>query len=105
MAVFDIMAGHDTVEGADPTAEAVLAAERERHDAARSKALWHAFSQLPARCRELLRILMASPPPSYAEVAAAMDLPVGSIGPTRARCLKRLRAALAGRISGGLSSS
>jgi DNA-directed RNA polymerase specialized sigma24 family protein len=38
---------------------------------------------------------MTSPPPSYAEVAAALDLPIGSIGPTRARCLERLRRELA----------
>jgi DNA-directed RNA polymerase specialized sigma24 family protein len=37
---------------------------------------------------------MAEPPPRYAEVAAALDLPVGSIGPTRARCLQRLRQEL-----------
>jgi DNA-directed RNA polymerase specialized sigma24 family protein len=35
-----------------------------------------------------------TPPPTYAEVAAALDLPVGSIGPTRARCLQQLRRRL-----------
>jgi len=34
---------------------------------------------------------MADPPPSYQQVAVAMDMPIGSIGPTRARCLERLR--------------
>jgi DNA-directed RNA polymerase specialized sigma24 family protein len=41
---------------------------------------------------------MASPPPSYAEVAAALDVPIGSVGPTRARCLERLRQELTGGI-------
>lgn len=105
MTVFELGFGDDSDLAADPTAGVVLAAEQQRLDAARSAALWEAFSQLPARCRDLLRVLMATPPPSYAEVAAALDLPVGSIGPTRARCLRRLRTDLAGRISGGLSSS
>lgn len=105
VAVFDIRRGDDPEVYADPTAWAVLAAEREQLDAARSAVLWEAFGRLPARCRDLLRVLMAAPRPSYAEVAAAMNLPIGSIGPTRARCLQRLRAALAGRISDDVSSS
>jgi RNA polymerase sigma factor (sigma-70 family) len=90
----DITWFDDTATGDDPTEGAVLHAEREREDAQRAKALWAAVARLPLRCRELIRILMASPPPSYAEVAAALDLPVGSIGPTRARCLQRLRGEL-----------
>ena len=60
-------------------------------DSERDAALWRAMEQMPERCRLLLRVLMASPPPSYAEVAAALDMPIGSIGPTRQRCLDRLR--------------
>jgi RNA polymerase sigma factor (sigma-70 family) len=82
----------------DPTQEAVLRAERERQNAEQSAAIWLAAERLPEGCRRLLRILMASPPPSYAEVAAALDLPVGSIGPTRARCLERLRQELSGDL-------
>ena len=78
---------------------AVLDAEQARLDSDRAARLWRAFGELPGRCRELLRILIASPPPGYAEVAAAMDMPVGSIGPTRARCLRRLRERLAGEVS------
>jgi RNA polymerase sigma factor (sigma-70 family) len=80
----------------NPTEDAVLAAEKEREDADRAEALWQALARLPTRCRELLRVLMASPPPSYAEVAEALGLPLGSIGPTRARCLQRLRDEAAG---------
>ncbi len=86
----------------NPTEEAILEAEREQEDAARAVALWRALGRLPARCHELLRVLMASPPPSYAEVAAALGLPVGSIGPTRARCLQTLREKLA---ASGISDS
>jgi RNA polymerase sigma factor (sigma-70 family) len=93
-----------TPAGGNPTEDAVLAAEQEKEDADRAAALWRAFGRLPSRCRELLRVLMASPPPSYAEVAAALGLPLGSIGPTRARCLARLREEMAG-IKNGLSPS
>ncbi|WP_103347726.1 RNA polymerase sigma factor [Amycolatopsis sp. CA-128772] len=57
----------------------------------RDAALWRALDKLSDQCRQLLRLLMATPPPSYAEVSAALDMPVGSIGPTRQRCLGRLR--------------
>ena len=57
----------------------------------RDAALWRALDKLSDQCRRLLRVLMATPPPSYAEVADALGMPVGSIGPTRQRCLARLR--------------
>lgn len=60
----------------------------------RDQQIWLAFGQLPARCQQLLRLLLADPPPSYAEAAAALDVPIGSIGPTRARCLRTLGVAL-----------
>jgi RNA polymerase sigma factor (sigma-70 family) len=68
----------------DPPEARMLAAER-------SDLLWRAFAALPPRCQTLLRVLMADPPPSYQQVAVAMDMPIGSIGPTRGRCLDRLR--------------
>jgi RNA polymerase sigma factor (sigma-70 family) len=57
----------------------------------RDRAIWQAFERLPPQCRALLRVLMADPRPSYDEVAAALEMPIGSIGPTRQRCLDRLR--------------
>ncbi|HWK25263.1 MAG TPA: sigma-70 family RNA polymerase sigma factor [Solirubrobacter sp.] len=60
-------------------------------EAERDRALWAAFGALSERCQALLRVLVAEPPPRYEEVAAALDMPIGSIGPTRARCLERLR--------------
>jgi RNA polymerase sigma factor (sigma-70 family) len=61
----------------------------------RDTALWRALSQLSGRCRALLRMLAADPPPSYEEVGAALDMKIGSIGPTRGRCLEQLRDRLA----------
>lgn len=58
----------------------------------RDQLLWAAVEALPDRCRQLLRVLAADPAPSYEEVSAALAMPVGSIGPTRGRCLQRLRA-------------
>ena len=59
--------------------------------AERNAALRAAFAELPPRCRQLLRMLMADPAYSYAEISATLHIPVGSIGPLRARCLGRLR--------------
>ncbi len=67
-----------------PLAAGLLASERDR-------ALWTAFAGLSERCQALLRLLVADPPPSYEDVGAALDMPIGSIGPTRQRCLERLR--------------
>jgi RNA polymerase sigma factor (sigma-70 family) len=50
-----------------------------------------ALSLLDLRCRTLLQMLFyRSEPASYAEIAAALGIPEGSIGPTRARCLRKL---------------
>jgi len=62
--------------------------------AAEGTELWDAFSKLPARSQSLLRLLFADPQPSYQEIAALTGMPLGSIGPTRARCLQELRERL-----------
>lgn len=56
--------------------------------------LWAAVDGLPERCRRLLRIVAFENRPDYRELAADLDMPVGSIGPTRGRCLAKLRVAL-----------
>ncbi|MGL5858634.1 MAG: RNA polymerase sigma factor [Angustibacter sp.] len=53
-----------------------------------------ALAQLDERCQRLLRVLSASPPPRYEAVAEALGMPIGSIGPTRGRCLGHLQRAL-----------
>lgn len=83
---------------ADPTA----GIERDENRAAVAAA----FARLGPRCQELLRLLVCDPPVPYEVIAQVMDLPVGSIGPTRARCLQTLRSTPEiVRISGGLRSS
>lgn len=47
--------------------------------------------QLPPRSAQLLRMLSADPPISYKEISQTLRMPVGSIGPTRARALERLK--------------
>ncbi|WP_344424473.1 sigma-70 family RNA polymerase sigma factor [Pseudonocardia ailaonensis] len=59
----------------------------------RARVLRVAFGQLSDRCARLLELVVVLALP-YAQVAAVLDIPVGSIGPTRARCLARLRALL-----------
>jgi len=64
--------------------ELVLLAERHRD-------VWRAVRRLPQRCQELLRVVAFSHRPDYDEVASALGMPRGSIGPTRGRCLAKLR--------------
>jgi RNA polymerase sigma factor (sigma-70 family) len=59
--------------------------------AERNAALRAAFAELPPRCQKLLSMLLSDPPHSYVEIHTELDIPVGSIGPQRARCLDRLR--------------
>jgi RNA polymerase sigma factor (sigma-70 family) len=54
-----------------------------------------AFGRLSEPCQQLLRLLCQVPPLDYAQIAEIMGRPIGSIGPTRARCLDRLRRELA----------
>lgn len=56
--------------------------------------LWAAVDGLPERCRRLLRIVAFENRPDYRELATELGMPVGSIGPTRGRCLAKLRVAL-----------
>jgi len=51
-----------------------------------------AFARLSPSQQELLRLLTTEPPMSYDEIAESLGIPRGSIGPTRQRCLDRLRA-------------
>jgi len=60
----------------------------------RDDALWRSFSRLRGSDQALLRLLTVDPRPPYEEIAAALDMPIGSIGPTRQRALARLRELL-----------
>ncbi len=74
-------------EGEPEVDEALLAAER-------AGIVREAVAHLPHRWQRLMEMLMADPPVSYAEISDELGLPVGSIGPTRGRCLARLRVLL-----------
>jgi len=81
-------------EPVEPRDQGALHAE-ELHEAIaaeeRRTALHQAIDGLPPHQRALMRLLVARPALSYEQVGAALDMPVGSIGPTRARCLEQLR--------------
>jgi RNA polymerase sigma factor (sigma-70 family) len=80
----------DRPDEGPPVDAALLVDERDR-------ALWQAFSRLSERCRQLLRVAVTEPQ-AYDEISAALGMPVGSIGPTRRRCLTQLRALLEGTV-------
>jgi RNA polymerase sigma factor (sigma-70 family) len=88
-----VVLGHDDAEFSSAVAsvpevdERILANERDQ-------VVRDALSRLPRRWQRLLEMLMADPPVSYAEISDQLGLPVGSIGPTRGRCLARLRVLL-----------
>jgi RNA polymerase sigma factor (sigma-70 family) len=80
-------AGQTVPDPDPPPDERLLADERDR-------VLWRHFAHLSQRCRDLLRIVAQVDRPDYAVIAEAFGMPHGSIGPTRSRCLAKLRAAL-----------
>jgi RNA polymerase sigma factor (sigma-70 family) len=78
-----------------PADSALLAAER-------NLALRRCFSRLRTTDQQLLGLLIADQEPTYTEISLALSIPVGSIGPTRARALDRLRTELVNDGSLGL---
>ncbi|WP_329309811.1 RNA polymerase sigma factor [Streptomyces sp. NBC_01262] len=60
-----------------------------------ARALWRQVARLPQRCQQLLRVIAFDHRPDYAALADRLGMPVGSIGPTRGRCLDKLRTLLA----------
>lgn len=61
---------------------------------AEARVLWAHVQELPERCQALLRVIAFADRPDYAAISEALGMPVGSIGPTRGRCLAKLRKAL-----------
>lgn len=74
----------ETNEAAEATAVGHLEGER----------LWRAVERLSERCRRLIRVIAFAERPDYAHLSAELGIPVGSIGPTRGRCLGKLRELL-----------
>jgi RNA polymerase sigma factor (sigma-70 family) len=75
-------------DGAEEVGDQVAGAEAD-------DVLWRAVQRLPERCQTLLRVIAFAAKPDYALIARSLGMPVGSIGPTRGRCLAKLRLALA----------
>ena len=80
------------VPSREASPEAVVELAEDRH------LVRTALDRLSERCRTLLRALAYSPDDSYADISSALGMPVGSIGPTRSRCLQHLRREL---VAGG----
>jgi RNA polymerase sigma factor (sigma-70 family) len=66
-------------------------AEKQLLLAERHAALREAFTRLPPACQRLIAMLLEDPPVPYAEISARLGIPVGSIGPSRGRCIEKLR--------------
>lgn len=94
---------------ADPTEVEHLEPHLPVHESAEQTAaqddetrrLWAAVNRLDERCRRLLRIVAFEERPDYARIAQDLAMPIGSIGPTRQRCLGKMRALLEGDGWGG----
>ncbi len=85
--------------GNEPTDDDLPSAESAEHAALltdEQRRLWAHVSALPDRCKRLLAVIAFAPRPDYAAIAKDMGMPVGSIGPTRGRCLDKLRTRLQG---------
>ena len=80
----------DRLRLATPEADAALLAEEMGAE------LRSAVGRRTPRCRELLQMLLLDPAPRYEDISAALEIPIGSIGPTRGRCLEKLRGIVEG---------
>jgi len=80
---YEIAPENEPQAAADAEASVLV---RERRDAVR-----HAVSRLPERERQLLSMLFSDPPTPYATISSVLGMPIGAIGPTRQRCLARMR--------------
>jgi RNA polymerase sigma factor (sigma-70 family) len=85
---------HDGMDVVESVPDRGLDVDESLLDDERDRILWRHFRGLPERCRTLLRVVAQVDRPDYAKVAQALDMPRGSIGPTRGRCLAKLRAML-----------
>ncbi len=93
-----VLSAHGRTTPVDPQVTSVLAGAADAGDvdedllqAERQQALRDGLAELSPRHRELLLLLVADPPLTYEDISSRLGMPIGSIGPTRARCLTRLR--------------
>lgn len=86
------------IEDPNPSLDEMLIDDEE------NRLVVRAFSTLDDMCRQLLRLMTIEPALSYEEISETTGRPIGSLGPTRARCLEKLKAAIA-RISSSTEGS
>jgi RNA polymerase sigma factor (sigma-70 family) len=85
-----VPSGEDLPEPETRAPDPIESLELEQRDTA----LWQSFRRLRDSDQALLRLLIADPAPSYEEISASLEIPIGSIGPTRSRALERLQREL-----------
>jgi RNA polymerase sigma factor (sigma-70 family) len=78
----------------DTLADPSMGPEQRVIDADTTRTLWNVVAELPLRQRALLQALFTDHPRPYAEIAHAAGIPLGGVGPTRARALRQLRSKL-----------
>ena len=83
---------YDVPDDISPSLDEMLIDDEENRSVVR------AFATLDAVCQQLLRLMMIEPALSYEEISETTGRPIGSLGPTRARCLDKLKSAIS-RIS------
>lgn len=83
----------DHLDDRTPADEPAVGERMQRDEACR--AVREGFASLPKGCQDLLRLLTAEPPVAYQEIERLLDMAHGSIGPTRRRCLDKLRSTAA----------
>ena len=86
------MSDHDAMTDQPDVVDVVISTQA-------AQALRRAVEELPSVQRALIRALLETPVPSYAEISHRLNMPIGSIGPIRGRALQRLAAALAPAVS------
>jgi RNA polymerase sigma factor (sigma-70 family) len=101
-------ANRDRTELVDDAARTVPAPEADQPErvvlaSATQRVLWRNVAKLSERCRQLLRVIAFAERPDYATLSNALGMPVGSIGPTRGRCLAKLKVLLASDPEWGAS--
>ena len=80
------------IEDQSPSLESLMVDDEEIREVLTS------FRGLTEDCQELLRLLVLDPPLSYEEIAVLTERPIGSLGPTRSRCIEKLKLGLEARI-------
>jgi RNA polymerase sigma factor (sigma-70 family) len=94
MVALDMAGEGDAEDGFEQAADEAPGPEQTLEHWQRVLQMRSAVDQLDTRCRELLQAVFAGDGVGYDEVARRLNMPLGSVGPTRARCLDKLRRVL-----------